>query len=106
MDLDHALLEKRISLGCGSERTAQRLLNPESFLQCSENQHRGIERGIVNRSGHWSGSRKLLKFRVIFLTCIYLQKEMKSLTNIIRFCEAGTMFLLILHAGWTDIAFS
>jgi len=26
MDLDHGLLEKRVSLGCGSERTAQRLL--------------------------------------------------------------------------------
>lgn len=73
MDLDQALLEKRVSLGCGSEGTAQQLLNPESFLQHSENQHCGIEQGAVNRSGHWSGSRKQLKFRFIFPTCIHVK---------------------------------
>lgn len=97
MGLDQGLSEKRVWLGCGSERTAQRLLNPESFLQCSESQHHGVKQSTVNRSGRWNGSRKVLKFRVTFLTCIYLQKEMKLPTNIIRFCEAGTVFLLILH---------
>lgn len=46
MDLEQGLFSKRVLLGCGSERTAQGLLNPESFWQCPEIQWCGTELGL------------------------------------------------------------